>query len=52
MNKLLRTLAGVCAIGFACQAFAQWPERPIKIIVPYPAGNSSDVVARLVGERL
>ena len=33
-----------------------WPERPIHLIVPFPAGSSSDIVARIVaqkfGERL
>lgn len=33
-------------------ARAEWPERPIKIIVPFPAGNSSDVSMRLLGEKL
>src|SRR5215475_14540374 len=30
----------------------QYPERPIKIIVPTTAGSAPDVIARLVGERL
>ena len=29
-----------------------YPSRPIKIIVPYPPGGATDIVARLVGERL
>jgi tripartite-type tricarboxylate transporter receptor subunit TctC len=29
-----------------------WPERPVTMIVPFPAGASTDVVARLVGEDL
>lgn len=31
---------------------AQYPERPIRVIVPTTAGSSPDVLARLVGERL
>jgi tripartite-type tricarboxylate transporter receptor subunit TctC len=31
---------------------AQYPERPIKVIVPTTAGSLPDVIARLVGERL
>ncbi len=27
-------------------AYAEWPERPIRLIVPWPAGGGSDVVAR------
>jgi tripartite-type tricarboxylate transporter receptor subunit TctC len=29
-----------------------WPARPVRIIVPYPAGGSTDITARLVGEKL
>ncbi len=38
-----------------CAAKAQtpnWPARPIHLIVPFPAGSSSDIVARLVGQNL
>ncbi|MGZ5836164.1 MAG: Bug family tripartite tricarboxylate transporter substrate binding protein [Xanthobacteraceae bacterium] len=31
---------------------ALWPERVVRIIVPYPAGGSTDVLARLIGEQL
>jgi tripartite-type tricarboxylate transporter receptor subunit TctC len=31
---------------------ADWPDRPIHLIVPFPAGSSSDIVARLVAQRL
>jgi len=33
-------------------AGAAWPERPIKMIVPFPSGSSPDIVARLLGEPL
>ncbi len=31
---------------------AGWPERPIHLIVPFPAGSSSDIVARIVAQAL
>src|SRR5487761_590815 len=31
---------------------ADWPERPIHLIVPFPAGSSSDIVARIVAHAL
>jgi tripartite-type tricarboxylate transporter receptor subunit TctC len=31
---------------------ARWPERPIRVIVPFTAGSSSDTVARLVAQKL
>lgn len=33
-------------------ARAQYPERPIKLIVPYQAGGGTDIVARLLGPKL
>src|SRR5208282_1703205 len=31
---------------------ADWPSRPIHLIVPFPAGSSSDIVARIVAQKL
>jgi tripartite-type tricarboxylate transporter receptor subunit TctC len=42
------SLAGV---GLA-QAQSNWPSRPIRMIVPLPAGSAADVVARLIGNKL
>jgi tripartite-type tricarboxylate transporter receptor subunit TctC len=30
----------------------EWPARPIKIIIPYPPGGQTDIVARWIGEKL
>ena len=30
----------------------KWPTRPIRFIVPFTAGSSSDIVARIVGQKL
>lgn len=46
---LLMTLAAVHA---AAAQSAAWPERPIHLIVPFPAGSSSDIVARIVAQKL
>src|SRR5262245_52736520 len=46
---LLLTLA----IGMASTAAAQsYPEKPIKLVVPFPAGGATDTTARLVAQRL
>jgi tripartite-type tricarboxylate transporter receptor subunit TctC len=31
---------------------ATWPDRPIRLIAPFPAGSSADIVARIVGQKL
>ncbi len=38
--------------GSAVQAQSDWPNKPIRIVVPYGAGSSPDVIARLMGEKL
>lgn len=43
-------LAGAFAAGALAQD--RWPSQPVKVVVPYPAGGSTDLVARLVGEQL
>ncbi|MEI6025539.1 MAG: tripartite tricarboxylate transporter substrate binding protein [Betaproteobacteria bacterium] len=36
----------------SASAWAQYPDRPIRIIVPFPAGDGLDVQARLIGQKL
>jgi len=47
----LRALAAA-ALPFAARAQEKWPTRPVRIVVPYPAGGVNDVVARMIAERL
>jgi tripartite-type tricarboxylate transporter receptor subunit TctC len=50
-----RLIAMACATVFAASmgsAWADYPERPIRLIVPFPAGGTVDLVARLVTARM
>lgn len=47
------TAVGAALHGRSVQAQAQlWPQRPVRIIVPYTAGGNSDGIARMVAQRL
>ena len=47
----LQTMAASAA-GLALPAFADWPEKPIKIVVTFAAGGASDIVARVMADQL
>jgi tripartite-type tricarboxylate transporter receptor subunit TctC len=48
-----RALLAVFLLAFSLNAGAQaWPSKPIRVIVPYPAGGFYDTIARLVGAKL
>ena len=62
--SLASVLASVLAAGLAISLMAnhriasaqtsgqEWPTRPVKIIIPYPPGGQTDIVARWLGEKL
>jgi len=55
LAKLAATLAVVAALPTAAltQTPAQpWPQRPIKMIVPFPAGGGTDFIARIAAKHL
>lgn len=50
----LGALAATALAGWAPHGFAQqaWPSRPIRMIVPFPAGSSPDLIARILTDKL
>ena len=56
MNKKhgLLLLSFFAALGMSCAALAadSWPNRPIKLIVPYPPGGSTDILTRVLAQKL
>src|SRR5687768_4593158 len=50
-----RALLGAAALCTGAAAFGQaaaWPTKPIRIIVPYTPGGSSDIIARAISDPL
>jgi len=55
VNRALQALAAAFALVLGAATFAQtpsFPTKPIRLIVPYPAGGPLDTAARALGERL
>ena len=51
-RTIAAALVAVCAAGYGGAAAAQWPERPITLIVPFPAGGGTDTFARPLAQQL
>jgi tripartite-type tricarboxylate transporter receptor subunit TctC len=49
-RPLLAALVASCLLGTMAASAQTWPERPVKLVVPYAPGGSADIVARLVAD--
>jgi tripartite-type tricarboxylate transporter receptor subunit TctC len=55
LKKLVRFALALALLGAGSSALAQsasYPSRPIKLVVPYPAGGPADLLARIVAEKI
>ena len=52
MHSMFSKAVLIIGLAFAGIAQAAYPEKPVTIVVPYPAGGATDVVARLLAEKL
>jgi len=52
MMKILIVAVACAAVSFSVMAQNKYPEKPIRMIVPFPPGSASDFLARTVGQKL
>jgi hypothetical protein len=52
LRRLLPLLLAVLSSLFPAGVQAAWPERPVTVIVPFPAGGVTDLLARITAQRL
>ena len=57
--RLIRALGCAAALAFTAQAGAQsapattdWPQHPVRIVVPFQAGSATDLISRQLGAAL
>jgi tripartite-type tricarboxylate transporter receptor subunit TctC len=50
--RIFLTFATACVLAASASAADVYPQRPVRIVVPFPAGGPADALARMVGDKL
>ena len=49
-KQILAAVAAIAALGMAAPTVAEYPEKPVNFIVPWPPGDLEDVLTRMIAE--
>lgn len=52
MSRRLSAAFAAIALSATLGAAAEYPDKPVKLIVPFPPGGGTDIIGRLVGDKL
>ena len=52
MKSVVLVLAALLGVAVPSAGIAAWPERPVKLVVPFPPGGATDVIGRVVAQEL
>ena len=50
--KLLRSIVGLLLAAFYAAEAGQYPTKPVRVLIHFPAGGSTDVVTRVLAQAL
>jgi tripartite-type tricarboxylate transporter receptor subunit TctC len=52
MKTWIKAFLAAATLSIACAAHAAWPDKPVRIVVPYAVGGAADALARVIAAEL